>query len=106
MADGAAGPGERRAPERSPDVIVALDFPDPAEAFRLVDRLPAGTWNPLKLQAEHTQVLPWEPEGLQESHAQPSPWPPPSLARGLMSPAPRCKRRADDESLVLTEDMA
>ena len=28
----------------APEVIVALDFPEPDEAFRLVERLPAGTW--------------------------------------------------------------
>lgn len=28
----------------APEVIVALDFAEPGEAFRLVQRLPAGTW--------------------------------------------------------------
>lgn len=35
---------------RRPEVIVALDFPEPDEAFELVDRLPAGTWYKVGLE--------------------------------------------------------
>lgn len=33
-----------------PEVIVALDYPDPAPAFELVNRLPAGTWYKVGLE--------------------------------------------------------
>ncbi len=35
---------------RMPDVIVALDFPDPETAWELVERLPAGTWYKVGLE--------------------------------------------------------
>jgi len=35
---------------RRPEVIVALDYPEPDDAFRLVDRLPAGTWYKVGLE--------------------------------------------------------
>ena len=35
---------------RIPDVIVALDFPDPETAWALVERLPAGTWYKVGLE--------------------------------------------------------
>lgn len=38
--------GARRVPE----VIVALDYPDPEAAFELVDRLPSGTWYKVGLE--------------------------------------------------------
>lgn len=39
---------ESRPP--SPEVIVALDFADPEEAYGLVERLPAGTWYKIGLE--------------------------------------------------------
>lgn len=33
-----------------PEVIVALDYPDPKDAFSLVDRLPRGTWYKVGLE--------------------------------------------------------
>lgn len=35
---------------KTPEVIVALDFPDPGPAFRLVDVLPEGTWYKVGLE--------------------------------------------------------
>ena len=35
---------------RNPDVIVALDFPDPDAAWDLVERLPADTWYKVGLE--------------------------------------------------------
>jgi orotidine-5'-phosphate decarboxylase len=35
---------------RRPEVIVALDYPDPESAFQLVDRLPGGTWYKVGLE--------------------------------------------------------
>jgi len=44
-----AGGGRREAgsapgPQRGPEVVVALDFPDAPGALGMVDRLPPGTW--------------------------------------------------------------
>lgn len=36
--------------ENAPEVIVALDFPEPEEAFALVERLPADTWYKVGLE--------------------------------------------------------
>jgi len=33
-----------------PEIIVALDYPDPGQAFALVDRLPVGTWYKVGLE--------------------------------------------------------
>lgn len=33
-----------------PEIIVALDYPDPAQAFALVNRLPVGTWYKVGLE--------------------------------------------------------
>ena len=43
-------PSARTAPTGRPEVIVALDYPDPAQAFDLVGRLPVGTWYKVGLE--------------------------------------------------------
>lgn len=45
MTDGTgSGKATPSAGRRAPEVIVALDFAEPGDAFRLVERLPEGTW--------------------------------------------------------------
>lgn len=47
--DATAVPGGRTSAS-PPEVIVALDFPEPEAAFRLVGRLPQGTWYKVGLE--------------------------------------------------------
>ena len=38
------------SPRTTPEVIVALDYPDPGQAFDLVEKLPEGTWYKVGLE--------------------------------------------------------
>ena len=48
MTDGQTG--ARTEAPRAPEVIVALDVPEPEDAFGLVDRLPSDTWYKVGLE--------------------------------------------------------